>query len=194
MARTSHSADSILDAARRIVVERGARAATLEEIVRESGAPTGSIYYRFGSVDQLLARLWLRAARRSHAIVEEVRSDDPIETVVGGATAIYDLCLREPEDAVLLSSFRPSDFLGADLDTELRDELKEVNASIEVPLAQVAAEIPAPLDVVIFVLSDLPYTFARHQHSFRGKAGPGWRAQLETCVRTVIEASVVANR
>ncbi len=194
MPRTSHSTDSILDAARRIVVERGARAATLEEIVRESGAPTGSIYYRFGSVDQLLTRLWLRAARRSHAILEDVLTDDPVETVVAGATSIYDLCLREPEDALLLSSFRPSDFMGADLDPELRDELTTVNAAIEVPLAQVAAAIPAPLDVIIFVLSGLPYTFARHQLSTRSKAGPSWRAQLETCVRTILAAPAETAR
>jgi AcrR family transcriptional regulator len=186
MARTQHSTDSILDAARRIVVQRGSRAATLEEIVRESGAPTGSIYYRFGSVDQLLARLWLRAARRSHAIVQEVRSDDAIETLVAGAGSLYDLCLREPEDALLLSSFRPSDFLRGELDEDLRTELETVNAPIEKSLGQIADAIPISLDVVLFVLAQLPYTFARHQISKAGKPDPTWRAQLETCVRAVL--------
>jgi AcrR family transcriptional regulator len=191
MARTRHSTDSILDAARRIVVQHGTRAATLEEIVRESGAPTGSIYYRFGSVDQLLARLWLRAARRSHAIVQEVRSDDPTESVVAGAIALYEMCLREPEDAFLLSSFKPSDFLEGALDDELREELQNVNVPVEESLSETGAAIfgdaaPSSTAVVIFALTDLPFAFARHQISRPGRPDSEWRATLEECVRSCL--------
>jgi AcrR family transcriptional regulator len=193
MARATHSTDSILDATRRIVVKRGTRAATLEEIVRESGAPTGSIYYRFGSIDQLLAQLWLRAARRSHAIIQEVQSDDAVESVVAGAISVYELCLREPEDAVLLSSFSPNDFLNGELDDELREELRTVNAPIELSLAEVAAAIfgratPESINEVLFALVRLPYDFARHQVS-TGKPKVDRPAQLESCVRTLLSSA-----
>jgi AcrR family transcriptional regulator len=77
-----------------VVVERGSRGATVEAIAESSGAPTGSIYYRFRSVDELLARLWIRAVRRTHELVREAASADPVETVVAGALALYDFCLR----------------------------------------------------------------------------------------------------
>ena len=43
----------------------GARALTIDAVTRATSAPVGSIYHRFRSIDELLARLWLRAAQRS---------------------------------------------------------------------------------------------------------------------------------
>jgi AcrR family transcriptional regulator len=57
----------MLDAARELVLEDGSWSATMEAIAQASGAPTGSLYHRFGSRDQLLARLWVRAVQRSRA-------------------------------------------------------------------------------------------------------------------------------
>ena len=45
----SHDLDTVLDAARAIVLEQGARAATVAAIAKRSGAPTGSLYHAFGS-------------------------------------------------------------------------------------------------------------------------------------------------
>jgi AcrR family transcriptional regulator len=161
--------------------------------VRESGAPIGSIYYRFRSVDQLLARLWIRAAQRSHAVVQEVRSDDPIETIVAGALSLYELCLREPEDALLLASFRPADFSHLDLGDELRRELATVNAPIERPLREVTRAIfgrvdPGALDIVVLALVELPYTFARRQIGMDIGTDPDRPRRLEACVRAVLAA------
>ena len=60
-----YSVEGILDSARDLVLESGAGAATVEGIARSSGAPTGSIYHRFGSRDEMLAQLWMRTVRRS---------------------------------------------------------------------------------------------------------------------------------
>ena len=60
-----HDPDSILDATLTVVLDRGAPEATIQAIAAESGAPTGSIYHAFGSREALLARMWVRAARRS---------------------------------------------------------------------------------------------------------------------------------
>ena len=62
---TLHSTNAILDSARKLLLEQGAGSATIEAIAGASGAPTGSIYHRFGSRDAMLARLWIRAVRRS---------------------------------------------------------------------------------------------------------------------------------
>src|SRR5512134_144027 len=43
----------------RLVAARGPRAVTIADVAREVGAPTGSIYHRFQSRDQLLAEMWM---------------------------------------------------------------------------------------------------------------------------------------
>ena len=60
-----HSEDAILDAARTLVLEVGARSATVTAVAETSGVPKGSIYHRFASLDDLLAEMWIRAVRRS---------------------------------------------------------------------------------------------------------------------------------
>lgn len=73
-----HATDDILDAARDLIIEHGLRAATVAAIASESGAPVGSIYHRFGSIDQLLAEIWLRAARRSQELfIERAQGSGP---------------------------------------------------------------------------------------------------------------------
>jgi AcrR family transcriptional regulator len=57
-----YTSDQILDGARGLVLGEGIAAATISNIARASGAPPGSIYYRFDSRETLLAELWIRAA------------------------------------------------------------------------------------------------------------------------------------
>jgi AcrR family transcriptional regulator len=53
-----HTEESILDAARQVILQRGLRSTTVAAIAETSGASIGSIYHRFVSVDDLLACLW----------------------------------------------------------------------------------------------------------------------------------------
>jgi AcrR family transcriptional regulator len=46
---TQHPADDILDATRKLVLDKGVKSATVDAIAAESGAPVGSLYHRFGS-------------------------------------------------------------------------------------------------------------------------------------------------
>ena len=65
MARPAlHSTDVILDAARDALLREGPRGATIQAISAASGAPTGTLYHRFGNRDRLLIEAWLRAVRR----------------------------------------------------------------------------------------------------------------------------------
>lgn len=191
MVRPKHSLDGILDAARGVVVDRGARGATLEAIAQASRAPAGSIYYRFRSVDELLARLWIRAVRRTHEVVLEAASDDPIETVVAGALALYDFCFREREDALLLGSFRPAEFARAGLEEELRAGLEQINEPVMEPLRQLARALfgrgdRTAVDSVLLALVDLPHGFARRHLDFGTTPPPARRVRLEAAVRAVL--------
>src|SRR5262245_65267756 len=58
------SRERILDAAERLVAERGYTAASISLISKASGLPASSIYWYFGSKEGLLAAVVERAARR----------------------------------------------------------------------------------------------------------------------------------
>ena len=70
--------DQILDAALAVTAAGGPAAATIGAIAGRLGAPSGSIYHRFGSRDLLLAALWTRTVDRfQHGFVEALDADDP---------------------------------------------------------------------------------------------------------------------
>src|SRR5215211_3045694 len=126
-----HSVDRILDSARELVLEGGARATTVDGLVARSGAPKGSIYHRFGTLNDLLAAMWLRAVRRSQdTFLAALGGDDPVESAVAAALAIHDFALTDPADARLLASLRREDLLGSITDPELTKSLHDVNTRL----------------------------------------------------------------
>src|SRR5215204_7212566 len=105
-----HTTDAMLDAARDLLLGEGSRSATIEAIADASGAPTGSIYHRFGSRDELIARLWIRAVYRSQAsFVAAMEHDEPREAALAAAMSIVEFCEEHPGDAQLLVAFRRDD-------------------------------------------------------------------------------------
>lgn len=146
---------------------RGVRAATVGAIAEASQAPIGSIYHRFDSVQELLARLWVRAVRRAQkASVLSVTEDDPLEAVVVGALGSYDFCADHPDDARLLSLFRRQDFLTADLPAEIHTEIDEINDAAlalarEVTRLLFGRASRAGVSLVLAAAVDLPYGLAR---------------------------------
>ncbi len=141
MARQVFSTEAILDAAREVVVTRGARGATVEAISKEAGVPVGSIYHRFDSLAELLARTWLRAARRSQerALAVPSSPEGPLESAVAVARAMYDHCLEQPEDTLLLDALTRAELLSMDLGA-LRGEMEGVNERIETLMAGLARD------------------------------------------------------
>jgi AcrR family transcriptional regulator len=203
--RQTFSTDEILDAAGDIVVRNGPRALTIDAVTRATAAPVGSIYHRFRSVDELLARLWLRAARRSQdagleadAALGERARDDPVEAAVTVALALYDVCVRERTDAILLASFRPADVLRLRLPAELATELSTINEPIK-PLIDRTARAcfgranARTRDLVHLVLADLPYGFARRHLEAGLTPPPSRRTTLGLAVRAVL-SSAAATR
>ena len=194
MARHVFSTDEILDAARQLVVERGARAATVEAIATAAGVPVGSIYHRFSSIDELLARLWLRAVRASQeaALAVPARAGEPLHGAEDVALAMYDHCLANPADTLLLDALSRAQLIeGAP--AELRRELEGVNEEIERRMGEVARSLFGRADararnLVVLALVDLPHGFA-HRELSSGRATPARRERLPAAVRAVLGAS-----
>lgn len=177
-----------MDAARAVVLERGARAATIGAIASASGAPTGSIYHRFKSVDELLARTWMRAMGRVQEALLSGASEDPVEAAVAGALAVYDFCLREPEDALLAASFRVGDFAGGELSDAGRAALERLNSDVDPFLTGLAPRLGGrdQLDTALLAIRDLPYGAAL-AHIRNGTVPPAARRRrLEAAVRAVV--------
>ena len=172
----------MLDAARDLLLEDGSRSATIEAIADASGAPTGSIYHRFGSRDELIAKLWIRAVHRSQAsFLAALERDSPREAALAAALSIVDFCEDHPADAQLLVGFRREDLISAVPEGPLADELAVLNRPVERALVQLARRLygrrsRAALDRTLLAVFDLPYGAAR-RHLITG-------SRLPSCART----------
>lgn len=192
MSRRVFSTDAILDAARGVVVRRGARAATVEAIATAAGVPVGSIYHRFSSIDELLARVWLRAVRASQQAAVAVLGEDerPLEGAIAVALAMYDHCLANPADTLLLDAISRAELMDGAA-PGLREELERVNDEIEQRMADVARSLFGRGDargrnLVVLALVDLPHGFA-HREIASGRPAPARRERLPAAVRAVLD-------
>jgi AcrR family transcriptional regulator len=187
-----HPTEGILDAARALVLEDGVGAATVAEIARTSGAPTGSIYHRFASVDELLAQLWVRAIRRSQAeFAAAADLPDPLEAGVAGALSVYDFCARHPADARLLLSFRRTDLVRKPISAAMARELEELNAPIGTFTTDLARRLYGSADaehraVVSLAVFDLPQGAVRRPLIDGKPLGDARRRALERAVRAAL--------
>jgi AcrR family transcriptional regulator len=190
--RQVFSTDAILDAARELIVDRGVRGATVEAIARGAGVPIGSIYHRFDSVGELIARTWLRAVERSQrrALAVPVSIEEPLASAEAVALAMYDHCLAEPQDTLLLDRLGRADLLAMNLGP-LRAELEVVNERVEALMASLARALygradARTRDLVLLGLVDLPHGFAQRQ-LISGAPAPARRALLPAAVRAVLD-------
>ena len=155
-------------------------------------APVGSIYHRFGSVDDLLTNVWIRAVRRSQArFTAAAEHPDPAEAAVGAALSVYDFCVDQPADARLLLSFRRDDLASGRLDPDQVAELEHLNEPVEAVVKDLARRLygRAPrrsLDRVIMAVFDLPHGAVRRPLTNGEKLLPQRREAVEAAVRAVI--------
>ncbi len=188
-----HPTDTMLDAARSLLLQDGARAATVEAIAETSGAPVGSIYHRFGSRETLITRLWIRAVYRSQAsFVAAMERPDAKEAAVAAALSIFDFCREHPADARLLASFGREELLGLTPAGPLADELAELNRPVKHAVVTMAQRLYGTrsrraVERTLLAVFDLPYG-ATKRHLVAGSRLPaGLRRDLETAVRAVID-------
>ena len=166
----------------------------MDAIAHGSGAPTGSIYHRFGSRDALLTRLWIRAVRRSQAsFLAALEEKDARTAALGAALSVFDFCAQEPGEARLLLSFRREDLIPKlPAKGPPAEELRELNRPIERAIADLARRLTGRrtrrvLEGTLLAVFDLPYGAVR-RHLIAGQPPPPrLRADLTLAVSAVIE-------
>ena len=174
------------------MLEQGLGAATIAAIAESSGAPVGSIYHRFGSVDDLLTAMWIRAVRRSQeGFAKAAEHPDPLEAAVGGGLSVYDFCVENPADGRLLLSYRPDDLAGARIDPRQRAELARLNDPVAVVVKDLARRLYGrvsrkSLDRVLLAMFDLPHGAVRRPLANGEKLPPHRREALEVALRAVL--------
>lgn len=187
-----HPTDSLLDAARGVVLDHGLGAATIAAIAKSSGAPVGSIYHRFGSVDDLLAEMWIRAVRRSQeSFAAAATHADPVEAAVDAGLAVYDFCVEHPADARILLSYRREDVAGGRISPKRRAELARLNEPVAAVVEVLARRLYGrasrkALDRVIMAVFDLPHGAVRRPLASGETLRPQRREALEAAVRAVL--------
>ena len=193
-----YSEDTILDAARDLVLQGGARAATVSAIATASGAPKGSIYHRFASLNDLLAEIWIRAVRRSQgAFLDALDDPDPINAAVAGALSIHDFAEREPADARLLAALRREDLIQRVDTARLHHELAVLNRPLEQAMRQLARRLYGSakrdhIERTVCAVIDLPIGATR-RHLIAGTPLPKTlRRQLEAAVRAALDVTGVS--
>lgn len=113
MARTQKfQSEQMLAATRDLAVKLGPAEVTIAKIAAALGAPTGSIYHRFASRDELLGQVWLNTAERyQHDYHAALREGPPIEAALASVRFVLDRARAQPDEARLLLLHRRQDFL-----------------------------------------------------------------------------------
>lgn len=192
-----YTPDQILDGARDLVLTEGIAAATIGNIARATGAPPGSIYYRFDSREALLAEVWMRAAERAQrhciAAVEAVQGPggEPADAAVAGGLSIFDFARSEPGDAQLLVTMRRADLIGSPLPPPLAQRLRALSQPTALMVGRLARELlgessARARELITLAVFDLPYGSVR-RHLLAGAAPPAaHRPYVELAIRAVL--------
>jgi AcrR family transcriptional regulator len=174
-----HDSETMLDAARALVLRDGPRATSVAAIARESGAPVGTLYHRFGNRDGVLAAAWLRALERFQQRALAAADDaDPLAAAVAMAASQVDFAREQPDDARLLLTLRREDLLDAVPGDELRARLEQINQPLRARLGELTRALRAStgaraVDAVTRAVVDLPNAAVR-RHARDGKPPPAW--------------------
>jgi AcrR family transcriptional regulator len=92
-----NTAAALLDAAERVIVERGVGALSLRELARDAGTTTRAVYSLFGSKDGLLGALGARAFDLLKQGLEELPATDrPWDDLVEAALMFRRFALEHP--------------------------------------------------------------------------------------------------
>ena len=137
-----HDEIGILNAAATLVAARGPSAATITAISHAMGAPSGSIYHRFRSRDELLGRLWLTKAQSfQNRWAQALNKPDPRLAGLEAALALPRAVRDDFEGARIMVLHRREDFLAQGWPAEMQKEARRLGEQVEEVLASITRRL-----------------------------------------------------
>lgn len=109
-------------AALRLVADRGPQAVTVAALAREVGAPTGSIYHRYRSREQLLAELWMEVVEGfQDGFTSSLARANDVAGALATARYMVAWTREHPLESRLLLLHRRQDFVSGAWPAELAE-------------------------------------------------------------------------
>lgn len=157
----------ILDAAAKLVASRGPTAATVAAIGSALGAPSGSIYHRFGSRDALLGRLWLsKATIFQDRWTAALRTADPVEAGLQAALSMPQVVREDLDAARVMLLHRREDFVSGEWPAEMKANAEALGRQVKDGLSELTRRLfgrdsVAGRRTTAFATIDIPYSAVR---------------------------------
>ena len=188
--------DQVLDAARDLLADPKVARPTIAEISRQAGIHSGSIYLRFASRDELLARLWLRSIRRFHVgLIAALQGPDPL---LNAALHQPRYCREHPTEARAMKMFHRDQLREVGPD-ELRRDISQVNdvmnaAFLDAIKKQYGSDDEQLLTWVLTAVKAIPYGLIR-DFIARAVPIPDWIDDMvEAAIAAVLELEPAVDR
>lgn len=189
------TSDEILDAALAAVARSGPRA-TIGQVSASVGAPSGSIYHRFASREELFVALWLRSVERFQVgILEAAELPDAGEALVACAVHVTRYCRDHPDEAAALTLYRHRDLVPVAPPT-LADQVRTLNdavdaASNRLTTRRYGRSTAKRRALVMTAVRQLPYGLVR---PYVGGPVPDWLDDVARVASTAVLALGNADR
>ncbi|PPJ20296.1 TetR family transcriptional regulator [Nocardia nova] len=194
-----HDLDVVLDHAEALAVAAGVPAVTIRAVAAASGMSNGAIYHSFGSRAELVARMWIRAARRfldvQNELVDEALADGSgseaaVQAVVRAAEAPAEFAARYPASSRLVTMLRHDEVLAAELPESVAAEVRAQHGGLVAVMRRLSAHLwqredRRAVEVITACIVDLPTALLLSRDRL---ADPDTRMRLRAAVRAAVSA------
>ncbi|MGV0850109.1 helix-turn-helix domain-containing protein [Mycolicibacterium phlei] len=197
--------EPLMDEAERLAARAGVSAVTIRALSRATSISNGAIYHAFGSRSGLLARVWLRAARRflsvqrdavARALEPGVTPATAVDAVVAAAECPATFLDLHPTSARFLLSVRRDELLGdREVPAEVAEELRSLDDELtalflELAQAKWGRRDRTAVAVIRDCVVELPTALLLRSPA----PAPGARERLEAAVRAVLTLDPPTSR
>ena len=187
-----YSSDQILDTAQLLLAADGIAGLSVTRVADRLGAPSGSIYHRFGSRDLLVASLWLRAVSDfQNALGPALGEPDAVEAARAMAQQIISWARTNPLSAQVLMLHRSTDLLDGEWPVELVERSRTQRSRVEQMIGDLCNRLGAVTTAerrrVVFAVIDIPYGAVRSSLSTGDVPPPEIDAIVDDAVTAVLD-------
>lgn len=184
-----HATEDLLDAAAALAAAHGPAGVTMGAVADSAGAPSGSLYHRFGSRAGLLAEVWLRTVTSFQAGYLAALEREPVlEACVDAARHVVAWSREHPRELRILLR-GPGGFEVAAAPEDVRERIDAVQRRLEAAWRRAAARLPGEeedaLEIIVLTTVELPNAVAR-RHLRAGAVPERVDVLLERSVRAIV--------